>query len=128
LRAPRDGIVQTRSYEVGEVVTPGTRVLTLVDTREVEATFYLPNAELGAAEPGRKVEVVADAYPDRVFEATIRRVGTSAEFTPRNVQTREDRDRLVYAVDIALENPDGALRPGMPVEVRIPGTAKSEQD
>ena len=124
LVAPRDAVVQSRNYESGEVVNPGTRVLTLIDTREVKATFYLPNAELGAATPGREVELTADAYPDRTFKATIRRVATSAEFTPRNVQTREDRDRLVYAVEVALENPDGALHPGMPVEVEIPGTGK----
>lgn len=125
LTAPRGGVVLTRAYEPGEAVTPGARILTLVDLSEVEATFYLPNAELGAAAPGRAVEVVADSFPDRVFAGSIRRVGTGAEFTPRNVQTREDRDRLVYAVVVAVPNGDGALRPGMPVEVRIPGTERT---
>lgn len=124
LTAPRAGVVLTRSYEPGEAVNPGARVLTLVDISEVEATFFLPNAELGAAAPGRAVEVVADAFPDRVFAGEIRRVGTEAEFTPRNVQTREDRDRLVYAIEVAIPNADAALRPGMPVEVRIPGTER----
>lgn len=120
--APRAGVVQSRNFEPGEVALPGSRILTLVDASEVKATFYLPNAELGAAAPGGTVEVVADAYPGRRFTGTIRKVATSAEFTPRNVQTREDRDRLVYAVEARIPNADGALRPGMPVEVRIPGT------
>jgi HlyD family secretion protein len=120
--APRGGVVQSRNFEPGEVALPGSRILTIVDTSEVEATFFLPNAELGAAAPGRPIEVVADAYPDRVVRGTIRRIATAAEFTPRNVQTREDRDRLVYAVTASIPNPDGTLRPGMPVEVRIPGT------
>lgn len=123
IRAPHDGVVQVQAYEPGEVVMPGARIMTLVDVRTVKATFYLPNAELDAAAPGRKVVVVADAYEGDVFEGTIRRVGTSAEFTPRNVQTRQDRDRLVYAVEIRIPNPEGKLRPGMPIEVTIPGTA-----
>lgn len=124
LRAPRDGTVLTRNHEPGEVVLPGSRVLTLVDIREVKATFYLPNAELAAAKPGRAVQVRADAHGKKVFRGAIRRVGVEAEFTPRNVQTREDRDRLVYAVEVAVPNPEGLLRPGMPVEITIPGTGK----
>jgi len=124
LTAPRTGTVQTRSAEVGEVVLPGSRLLTLVDTREVKAVFYLPNAELAAARPGAPVEVTPDALPTLRFAGTVRHVGVSAEFTPRNVQTREDRDRLVYAVEVAIPNPEGLLRPGMPVEIRLPGTER----
>ncbi len=124
LRSPRDGYVLSRNFEPGEVVMPGSRVLTLIDIREVKATFYLPNAELAAAKPGRMVSIKADAYPRRVFEGRILRVGVEAEFTPRNIQTRQDRDRLVYAVEVAVPNTDGSLRPGMPVEVIIPGTGK----
>ncbi|MBI4701713.1 MAG: efflux RND transporter periplasmic adaptor subunit [Deltaproteobacteria bacterium] len=122
LRAPRDGYVQERNYEPGEVVLPGSRVLSLVDIREVRATFYIPNAELAAARPGRKVELRADAYPARIFAGQIRRVGVQAEFTPRNVQTRQDRDRLVYAVEVAAPNAERLLRPGMPVEIAVPGS------
>lgn len=119
LKAPRDAIVQTRSYEPGEAVLPGSRILTLVDMAEVEATFYLPNAELAAAAPGKPVDVRPDAYADRVFSGAVRRVSPSAEFTPRNAQTRSDRDRLVYAVEVVIPNADGALRPGMPVEISV---------
>lgn len=122
LRAPRAGYVLTRNFEPGEVALPGSRLLTLVDTRVVKATFYLPNAELSHAKPGRAVRVKADAYGDKTFTGSIRRVGIEAEFTPRNVQTREDRDRLVYAVEVEIPNPRGLLRPGMPVEITIPGT------
>lgn len=124
LRAPQSGYVLERNYEPGEVVLPGSRILTLVDTREVKATFYLPNAELKAAKPNRKVEVRADAYPDKVFKGRISHVAAQAEFTPRNVQTREDRDRLVYAVEVRIPNPKGTLRPGMPVEITLPGTRR----
>ena len=63
--------------------------------------------------------MVADAYPGRVFDGTIYYVSPRAEFTPRNVQTREDRERLVYAVEVRISNPNMALRAGMPVEVTI---------
>lgn len=119
LKAPISGFVQVRAYEPGEVVMPGTKVLTLVRLDRVEATFYLPNRELAAAAPKKRVRVVADAHPGRTFAGEITRVAAKAEFTPRNVQTREDRDRLVYAVTVVIENPDAALRPGMPVEVAI---------
>jgi HlyD family secretion protein len=124
LVAPHRGEVTRRNVEPGEVAMPGSPLLTIVDIREAKATFYVPNAELDAAKPGAAVQVVADAIPDRVFEATIRRVAVEAEFTPRNVQTRDDRDRLVYAVEVRIPNPDGALRPGMPVEITIPGTER----
>ncbi len=122
LKAPRDGVVVDRLHEPGAVIGPGTRVLTLIDISTIKATFFLPNAELSRAKLGARAEVRVDAYPSRVFVGTVRHVGSEAEFTPRNVQTREDRDRLVYAVEVALENPDGDLRSGMPGEVVLPGT------
>jgi HlyD family secretion protein len=124
LIAPRDGVVSERYFEPGEAVLPGANILTVVDTREAKATFFLPNAELAAAAPGLTVTVQADAYPNERFVGTIRRVAAEAEFTPKNIQTREDRDRLVYGVEVRIPNPDGKLRPGMPVEVTIDGTGK----
>jgi HlyD family secretion protein len=122
LRSPLDGVLQTRALEPGEAVLPGTRVLTVVRLDEVETTFYIPNRELAAAAPGKPVTVVADAYPGQRFAGRIDWVSAEAEFTSRNVQTREDRDRLVYAVRVKLPNPEHKLRPGMPVEVAIDGT------
>ena len=127
LRAPRAGYVLERNFEPGEVVLPGSRVLSLVDISQVRATFYLPNAELKAAEPGRDVEVRADTYGDQVFAGKVLRVGVEAEFTPRNVQTRQDRDRLVYAIEVLIPNSDGLLRPGMLVEITVPGTEQGKK-
>lgn len=125
ITAPRDGWVDALPYDVGELVPAGQTAARLVDVSEVTATFYLPNDELRHAVPGASATVVADAYPDRTFPATLRTVATSAEFTPRNVQTRTDRDRLVFPVELVIANPDGALRPGMPVQIELtsPGGA-----
>jgi HlyD family secretion protein len=122
LHAPRNAMVVTRNLEPGEAVQPGTNVLSLTDVTEARTRFYLPNAELAAAAPGRKVRLVADAYPGQTFEGTIFYVSPRAEFTPRNVQTREDRERLVYAVEVRVPNADMRLRSGMPVEVAIEGS------
>jgi HlyD family secretion protein len=122
LRSPIAGFVLTRAFEPGEVVLPGTRVLTVVELDEVRTTFYLPNRELAAAAPGKAVTVIADAYPSESFEGRIFSISAQAEFTSRIVQTREDRDRLVYAVQVRLKNPQSKLRSGMPVDVRIEGT------
>lgn len=124
LRAPIAGYVLTRAFEPGEVALPGTKVLSLVNIDKVESAFFIPNAELAEAKVGRKVTFVADAYPQRTFEGQITSVSQKAEFTPRNVQTRQDRDRLVYRVRVVAKNDDGALRPGMPVQISIPGTER----
>jgi HlyD family secretion protein len=124
LRAPRDAEVQTLPHEAGELAAPGAVLVRLVDLSDVTATFYLPNAEVGAVKPGAKAEVVADAWPGEVFEGTVRTVSLEAEFTPRNIQTRTDRDRLVYPVEVAVKNRDAKLRAGMPVQVTLPGTGR----
>ncbi len=124
LRAPRDAMVDDLPHEVGELVAAGQPLAKLVDLSEVKATFYLPNAEIGAAHPGGKATVVADAYPDRKFEGVVASVSAKAEFTPRNIQTRTDRDRLVYPVEVTVVNREGRLRDGMPVQVTIAGSGR----
>ncbi len=124
IRAPRDAEVATLPHEAGELVSPGAVLARLVDLSEVKATFYLPNAEVGAVKPGARALVVADAWPGERFEGTVRTVALEAEFTPRNIQTRSDRDRLVYPVEVTVRNRDGKLRAGMPVQVTLSGTGR----
>jgi HlyD family secretion protein len=124
VRAPRDAEVSLLPHEEGELVAPGAVLARLVDLSEVTATFYLPNAEVAAVKPGARASVVADAFPGEQFEGTVRTVALEAEFTPRNIQTRSDRDRLVYPVEVAVQNRGGKLRAGMPVQVTLPGTGR----
>lgn len=120
VKAPREGLVDDLPHEPGELVAAGQPLARLVDLSEVKAIFYLPNAEIGAARPGGRALVVADAWPGETFEGRVASVTAEAEFTPRNIQTRSDRDRLVYPVEVRLPNPAGKLRPGMPVQVTLP--------
>ena len=124
LRAPRDAEIATLPHEEGELVAAGSVLVRLVDLSEVKATFYLPNAELAAVKPGARAIVVADAWPTERFEGKVRTVALEAEFTPRNIQTRTDRDRLVYPIEVTVQNRDGKLRAGMPVQVTLPGTGR----
>jgi HlyD family secretion protein len=119
IRAPRAGIIEETYLEAGEVAARGVALLRLVDIEEVKITFYLPNAELGAITNGNAATVVADAYPGATFPGKVTSIATEAAFTPRNIQTRTDRDRLVYPVEVTLPNADHRLRPGMPAEVKL---------
>jgi len=121
LVAPRSGVVTLRAREPGELALPGSLILEITDDEELTVTFYVPNRDLGRVDPGRPVEVAADPWPGERFQGTIRRVSPEAEFTPRTIQTRDDRDRLVFAVEAVVQDPSRRLRPGMPVEVRLAG-------
>lgn len=124
--APRAGVVERVYYDPGELVMPGSVVARVLDPSVVKATFYLPNRDVDEASVGMGVRVEADAYPGQTFDGEVHRVGLEAEFTPRNIQTRSDRDRLVYPVEVRIPNPDGKLRPGMPVTVTLESRASGE--
>lgn len=126
ITAPRDGVVEEIFFEEGELPRPSAPLVRLVDLREVTATFYLPNAEIGAVHVGQRARVLADAFPDRPVEGEVITVSTRAEFTPRNIQTRSDRDRLVYPIEVRVDNRESpvTLRPGMPVQVTLQGVTQ----
>ena len=119
LEAPRAGVIEEVYVEAGEVARPGAVLVRLVDLDEVTLTFYLPNAELGTVQPQSPVTVLADAYPSANFAGRVRTIASEAAFTPRNIQTRTDRDRLVYPIEVVIPNSDHRLRPGMPAEARV---------
>lgn len=124
IRAPRAGIVERVYYDPGELVMPGSTVARIVDPSVVTATFYLPNADVDEARVGMHARVEADAYPGQTFEGVVDRIALEAEFTPRNIQTRSDRDRLVYPVEVRISNEEHRLRPGMPVTVTLSGEGR----
>jgi HlyD family secretion protein len=119
--APTEGVVTVRAREPGEVVLPGATLLEIRDDTQFKVKFYVSNADLGKVRVGMKVEAAADAYPDLLFKGEVSKIAEEAEFTPRNVQTKSDRERLVYAVEARLTDSDRRLRAGMPVEVRVVG-------
>jgi multidrug resistance efflux pump len=119
LRAPMDGIVSTRSAQVGETATAGKPLLTIANLDEVTLVLYIPETRIGQVQIGQRVEVTVDSFPERTFVGQVDSIAGEAEFTPRNVQTEEERVNLVFAVDVTIPNPDQALKPGLPADARI---------
>jgi len=115
--APMDGTVLTRSVEPGEVVLPGTPLLTLARLDQLSITVYMPEDRYGQIRLGQTVAVIVDSFPGEEFQAKVVRIADRAEFTPRNVQTEEGRRTTVFAVELDVLNPQAKLKPGMPVDV-----------
>lgn len=116
LRAPRAGIVLERPINVGEMVLAGSTLFRLADLDQVKLTVYVPGTDMGRVWMGQVVHVVVDSFPERVFLGHVVHISSRAEFTPKNIQTKERRVNQVFAVKIELSNPDHALKPGMPAD------------
>jgi HlyD family secretion protein len=119
LQAPRTGVVLERMVDVGEIAPPNFSLLTLADLTEVTLTVYVPENEIGLVRLGQPVRVTVDSYPERTFDGEVVHIASSAEFTPKNVQTKEERVSTVFAVKIEIPNADHALKPGMPADAAI---------
>jgi HlyD family secretion protein len=115
LAAPVGGIVVERLVHVGELASPGGSLFTLTNLDEVTLTVYVPETDLGQVWLSQTVEVAVDAYGD-VFSGQVSHIASQAEFTPKNVQTQEERVHMVFAVKIQLDNADHRLKPGMPAD------------
>jgi HlyD family secretion protein len=119
ITAPAGGIVTHKAVEAGELVTPGATVVTLVDLDSVYVMIYVSEKELGRVKLGDAAEVKIDAFPDKAFIGKITYISPEAEFTPKNVQTKEDRVKLVFGVKVEIENREGLLKPGLPADAII---------
>lgn len=115
--APTSGVVLVRSLQPGEVLTPGATALTIGRLERLTITVYLPEDQYGQVSLGQSASVKIDSYPNQVFEAQITRIADRAEYTPRNVQTPEDRATTVFAIELVLLDAEHALKPGMPADV-----------
>ncbi len=115
--APMDGVILTRSIHVGEVAQAGAATLTIADLTKLTVTVYLSEDRYGEVNVGDEVSFTADSFPKETFAATVTRIADQAEFTPRNVQTKEERQTTVYAIELEVDSPNGKLKPGMPVDV-----------
>jgi HlyD family secretion protein len=120
ITAPFDGVVTVRDREVGETVAPGAPVLTIMNQNDRWVRIFIREDRIGAVRLGQAASITSDTYPDSAFAGTVSFIASSAEFTPRNVQTAEERVKLVYAVKVRITGDSTqTLKPGMPADVRL---------
>ena len=119
LRAPQAGVVLRKHVEAGEIVAAGTPVVTLADLRNIWLRIYVPEPQIGRIKLGQAAEITGDAYRGKVYAGRVTFINSEAEFTPKNVQTQEERVKLIFAVKITVDNPDQELKPGMPADAKI---------
>ncbi len=119
LYSPIDGVVLQKNAEAGEIASPGMSLLTIGNLSQPWLKIYIPEYKIGKVKLGAAARVMIDSFPGKEMQGTVTYISSKAEFTPKNVQTKEDRVRLVYAVKIALDNKDGMFKPGMPADAVI---------
>ena len=119
LTAPRGGLVLSRAIHEGEQASPGAALMTIGSLDSVRLTVYIGETDIGRVRQGQQVDVTVDSFPGRTFKGTVTFISQEAQFTPRNVQTKDERTTTVFAVRVELANPDHALKPGMPADAVI---------
>lgn len=120
ITSPAGGTLINRLVEPGEFVGPGTAVAVIADLEDMEITVYVPEATIPRIRLGAQAQVAIDAFPERTFEGKVVYISPKAEFTPKNIQTQEERTKLVFAVKVVVPNPDGVLKAGIPADVTLP--------
>lgn len=117
--APIDGVVLEKNLEIGEMAFPGSAIITLADLKKPWINIYIDEKKLGIVKLGQKAYVKVDSIPDKKIPGVVTLISSKAEFTPRTIQTKDERVKLMYAVKISIENPEMELKPGMPADVTI---------
>jgi HlyD family secretion protein len=115
--SPVAGVVTEKLVERGELLSAGAALVVVTDLQDAWLTVYLGEPDLARVRLGQEVEVATDDGQKRA--GTISFISSEAEFTPKNVQTRDERVKLVFRTKIRLQNQDGLFRPGMPAEARL---------
>lgn len=119
LRAPTSGVITVREAELGEVVGPGSPVVTLADLDHIWLRAYIAETDLGRIHWGQEATITTDTYPGKKYHGRISFISPDAEFTPKSVQTYQERVTLVYRIKIDIDNPKNELKPGMPADAHL---------
>ncbi|WP_378951344.1 HlyD family secretion protein [Pelosinus sp. sgz500959] len=119
VQSPLDGLVLSKNFEQGEYVNAGSSIGTVCNWRDCWVKVYVSSAQLGLIQVGQKVEIRVDSFPQREFNGEIKEISQQAEFTPRQSITAQERANMVFAVKVRIDNAEGILKAGMPVDVVI---------
>lgn len=117
--SPVNGFVSKKFVEMGENVSPSTSIVRISNLETINLVIYIPESHLAKIKLGQKADVTIDAFKDKTFQGKIIYISPEAEFTPKNIQTPEERTKLVFAVKIEIPNPQFELKPGLPADARI---------
>lgn len=119
LYSPIKGVILKKNVEAGDVVLAGTPVFTMGDLSKPYIKVYVKEDKLGLVKLGQKAEVAVDTYPGKIYEGTVSYISNEAEFTPKNIQTKEERVKWVFEVKVNVKNENNELKPGMPADVKL---------
>jgi len=117
--SPVNGFITKKFVELGETVSMLSSLFKVADLSKVKVTIYVSETEIGKIKLGQKAEIKVDSFPDKSFEGKVIFISPEAEFTPKNIQTKDERTKLVFAVKIEISNPQQELKTGLPADVKI---------
>lgn len=117
--APTDGILSSVNFNEGEFVNISAPIVTITNTDDLWVTVYIPEKDLPQVKLGQKAEIYIDAYPNKAFPGKVSFIASKAEFTPKNLQTSEERVNMVFAVKVQITDDKDQLKPGLPADVKI---------
>lgn len=117
--SPRSGVILAKNFNQGELVMPASPLLRIGDLKTSWLKIYLSEKDMGKALLGAHAHIFVDAYPRQTFEGRVTWIASEAEFTPKNIQTKDERAHLVFAVKITIPNEEQKLMPGMPADANI---------
>lgn len=119
ITSPSPGTVLNVAVNPGETASPGTPLVTIGRLDTVKLVIFIPEDKLGKIKLGQNVDVSVDSYPKKIFKGTISKINSQAEFTPTNIETKDQRVNLVFGVKVELPNPGLKLKPGMPADATL---------
>lgn len=119
IATPIDGVVLVKSAEAGEVVAAGTTIVTIGDLDQPWLRAYINETDLGRVKLGQKVKLTTDSYKGKIYWGTVSFIASEAEFTPKQIQTKEERVKLVYRIKVDVDNSSHELKNNMPVDAEI---------
>jgi HlyD family secretion protein len=122
--SPINGVILSKNIEPGETAFPGTPIITIADITKPWIKIYIPEKQIGLVKLGQNANVFVDSFPDKPFQGKVTSISNKAEFTPKTIQTKDERVKLMFAVKIVIENQDQSLKPGMPADAEIILTEK----
>jgi HlyD family secretion protein len=126
VKAPENAIVELVSVRKGDTTTPNQPVVRILRAKDLWIKAFVPETELGRVRLNEPVEVTMDTYPERRFQGQVTYISSTAEFTPRNVQSVDERRHQVFAIKVRVEDPQGIFKSGMAADVHLPKEPKGE--